>query len=150
MKLKDLLYLKRREREIEEKKTSAKRLVTGTAIGTVLGAVTGLLLAPKSGKETREDISEKTKETTDNVKKTMKDSVDAIRESEEQIRRDIKQKMEEQKYKNMFEVEINKKDREDIEELEESESVEELAEPEDIDKSQLDKKLPSYENEERQ
>ena len=37
---------------------AAKHVLLGTAVGSVLGAVTALLLAPKSGKELRSDISE--------------------------------------------------------------------------------------------
>ena len=34
------------------------------------------MLAPKSGKETREDIVEKTKDTAENTKKSSKDSIE--------------------------------------------------------------------------
>tara|TARA_B100000678_G_scaffold126621_1_gene106012 strand:- start:573 stop:860 length:288 start_codon:yes stop_codon:yes gene_type:complete len=35
---------------------SKLKVVVGTAFGAVVGFVTGVLIAPKSGKETREDI----------------------------------------------------------------------------------------------
>ena len=42
--------------------------VKGFLIGGLVGVVIGLLYAPKSGKETREDIAEKAKELADKVK----------------------------------------------------------------------------------
>ncbi|MFE5319012.1 YtxH domain-containing protein [Paenibacillus sp. NPDC056579] len=51
-----------------------KDLLVGAVVGTVLGAVTALLLAPKSGRELRSDlaegvqtISEKTQHVAENV-----------------------------------------------------------------------------------
>jgi gas vesicle protein len=40
----------------------------GLLIGGLVGVVVGLLFAPKSGKELREDISEKAKDLADQVK----------------------------------------------------------------------------------
>jgi gas vesicle protein len=42
-----------------------KGLVAGTIIGGLAGAITALLLAPKSGKELRQDIAEKSQELYD-------------------------------------------------------------------------------------
>jgi len=42
-----------------------KGLITGTIIGGVAGAITALLLAPKSGKDLRADIAEKSYEIYD-------------------------------------------------------------------------------------
>ena len=42
-----------------------KGLVAGTIIGGLAGAVTALLLAPKSGKELRKDIAEKSQDLYD-------------------------------------------------------------------------------------
>ncbi len=47
------------------KKIDGKKLAFGTALGVVAGFVTGILTAPKSGKETREDI----KNTANSVKR---------------------------------------------------------------------------------
>lgn len=52
---------KRKRIEKEKKKEVAKNVAVGTAIGTAIGAAAGILLAPKSGKETREDISKNQK-----------------------------------------------------------------------------------------
>ncbi|MCX6812791.1 MAG: YtxH domain-containing protein [Candidatus Berkelbacteria bacterium] len=38
-------------------KKSAKNLAVGVAVGAIAGAIAGILFAPKSGKETRADIS---------------------------------------------------------------------------------------------
>ncbi len=38
------------------KKDNGKKIAIGTAIGLAAGYVTGILTAPKSGKETRQDI----------------------------------------------------------------------------------------------
>lgn len=45
-----------------------KSFVKGTIIGVIAGAVAGLLFAPKSGKETQQDIKRVVKETTGDVK----------------------------------------------------------------------------------
>lgn len=47
------------------KSNAGKKLALGAAIGVVAGFVTGILTAPKSGKETRQDI----KKTANNVKR---------------------------------------------------------------------------------
>lgn len=44
-----------------------KTLVEGIAIGAVAGAIAGLLLAPKSGKETRDEITADLTEIKDKV-----------------------------------------------------------------------------------
>jgi gas vesicle protein len=46
--------------------TTAK-IITGLLIGTVIGAVTGLLMAPASGKKTRKDITRKSKKIAKQV-----------------------------------------------------------------------------------
>lgn len=50
------------------KKQTAKNVAIGAGIGTAVGVTAGVLLAPKSGKETRDDISTTTKKTLENVK----------------------------------------------------------------------------------
>jgi len=46
-------------------KDSNKSLLWGALIGSVVGSVTALLLAPKSGRELRQDISEGARQVTD-------------------------------------------------------------------------------------
>lgn len=106
MKLMDLLNEKKREAERKKKVDTAKKI----ALGTAIGAITGILFAPKSGKETREDIAKKTKNTTETVKKSIKDSVESIKETEGKIRGDIKEKVKEFKERDMIEVELEEAD----------------------------------------
>lgn len=44
-----------------------KGILGGAAIGVLAGAIAGILMAPKSGKETRDDIKEYLVEIKDNV-----------------------------------------------------------------------------------
>ena len=64
MGVKDLLNQNKKK----ARKKAAKNVAIGAGIGTAVGVAAGVLLAPKSGKETREDISKVTKETLENVK----------------------------------------------------------------------------------
>jgi len=48
-----------------DKKT--KGILEGAAIGVIAGAIAGILLAPKSGKETREDIKKYALEMKDKI-----------------------------------------------------------------------------------
>lgn len=52
-------------------KKQTKELVIGTTLGIVAGAIAGVLLAPKSGKETREDIVNYTHEMKDKIAKEL-------------------------------------------------------------------------------
>ena len=47
----------------DKKKNVAGKVAAGVAIGALAGAAAGVLLAPKSGKETREDIKKFAKDT---------------------------------------------------------------------------------------
>lgn len=47
---------------------SAKQIIIGTVAGVVAGAIAGLLLAPQSGEETIQQISD----TSDDVKKKLR------------------------------------------------------------------------------
>jgi len=55
--------------------------------GAVIGAAIGILFAPKSGKDTRQYISDKAQQGRDAVSETGKDLVDASREMFERGRK---------------------------------------------------------------
>ncbi len=75
MNLKDLFQKKK-----SSKKETAKNVAIGAGIGTAVGVAAGVLLAPKSGKETREDIANTTKKTLENVKEGLNVAKDKIEE----------------------------------------------------------------------
>lgn len=70
---------------------SAERFFAGFIVGGALGALTGLLLAPTSGEETRKLISEKTSE----VKHKAEGSIHDIQSRTETIVDEIQQKGDE-------------------------------------------------------
>lgn len=71
---------------------SVGRFLSGFAIGAALGAVAGILLAPKSGKETREmlgdmaqDMARKTDETVQDIKRKADTLITDAQEKSEEI-----------------------------------------------------------------
>lgn len=71
---------------------SVGRFFTGVLVGAALGAVAGILLAPKSGKETREmlgemasDMAKKTDETVQDIKRKADTLITDAQEKSEEI-----------------------------------------------------------------
>lgn len=58
----------------------AKNLIGGLLAGAAIGVAVGILLAPKSGAETRDDISKGSRKLTDSLKGTMDDSLELLKE----------------------------------------------------------------------
>jgi gas vesicle protein len=65
-------------------------------IGGLAGAVTMLLLAPQSGKETRKQIQEKSIELRNRTTEMVEDSMAQIRSKANKVTRDVKNYTEEQ------------------------------------------------------
>jgi gas vesicle protein len=68
----------RNRRRIAQRRQNAKNLLLGATIGTAAGAAMGLLFAPRSGRETRDQISQRTGETLDTVKARVSDAGERI------------------------------------------------------------------------
>jgi gas vesicle protein len=58
--------------------TNTTKIVTGFAVGTLLGATLGLLFAPMKGSKTRSLIADKTKDVSDSVGKTYEKAKDML------------------------------------------------------------------------
>lgn len=63
-------WIEKRKKEKQRKLRidTAKKLLIGTAAGSVSGLLGGLLFSPKTGKENREGIANTSKELTNNIK----------------------------------------------------------------------------------
>ncbi len=63
-------WFKKRKKEIQRKSKikTVKKVIFGTAAGSLSGLLGGLLFSPKSGKETRKDIASSSKDITNNIK----------------------------------------------------------------------------------
>lgn len=77
MSLSRLIEEKRKAKARVERNKKAKFAVTGAAIGTLAGVLGGVLLAPKSGKETRNDIKEGSKKAA----QKLNDKTSGLREN---------------------------------------------------------------------
>jgi len=58
----------RSSRAKDMRRSRTKNMVIGVGIGSAVGVAAGILFAPKSGKETRQIIADKTTETVKNFK----------------------------------------------------------------------------------
>jgi gas vesicle protein len=63
----------------KEKKRAVKNTAVGLSLGAMVGAVAGMLFAPKKGKETREDIAKGAKKVALDVKSTAEESFQTIK-----------------------------------------------------------------------
>lgn len=70
MKIKEIIEKKMKERQKRQKRQKAKivkRVTAGAVVGIVAGVFGGVLLAPKAGKETRDDIARTAKDLGENA-----------------------------------------------------------------------------------
>ena len=105
MKLNRIIEEKRKQMEKAKKMETAKNVAVGTAIGTAIGAAAGLLFAPKAGRETREEITNKSKEVAENIKYTVEEQLEATKEWTEKVKNDVKINLEEMKDKKKSKIE---------------------------------------------
>ncbi len=70
---------------------STGKFLTGFIIGGAIGAIAGVLLAPKSGEETRAQLSKTAKETA----KRTKETVEEIQNKADDVVSDLQKKGEE-------------------------------------------------------
>ena len=80
-----LIEQKKREQKKKENLKIAKIATLTATIGATIGAATGILFAPKAGKETRGEIVEKGIELKKNISVKAEDSKNDIKEAKEKI-----------------------------------------------------------------
>jgi len=68
-----------RQKETERRKEACRNIATGVAIGTIIGLTAGILFAPKSGKETRQAIADKTVEMPGQVKQLVSEVIEKLK-----------------------------------------------------------------------
>ena len=73
-------------------------VVVGMLIGGLVGAVTMMLLAPRSGKDTRKQIQEKGIELRDRTNEIVEDTLTQIRSSVDKLTLDGREKFNELKH----------------------------------------------------
>ena len=93
-----IIEKKKKEQKRKQNIKIAKAAGTTALIGTALGITAGLLFAPKSGKEIRKDITEKTVKTKDDIiekSKELKDNISTKIESSKEDLMTAKEKISE-------------------------------------------------------
>lgn len=81
MIIKELLDITGKERKKKQRIKNAKVLAAGIGIAATAGAVAGVLLAPKSGKETRKDIKDKATDAVETTKEVVHKKFEVVKDS---------------------------------------------------------------------
>lgn len=84
----------KKHRKAAEQKKALKNVAVGAAIGATVGAVAGVLLAPKSGKETREELASAAHEAVEKAKVKIEEVKEKAEEVVEEVKVHVKQKLE--------------------------------------------------------
>ncbi len=89
MSIKEVFHKAKREKRKAKAVETAKKVGTGVGIGAAIGSLFGVLFAPKSGKETRQDIVDTAKNSVETIKEGAGDLGEkiskAVEESKEKI-----------------------------------------------------------------
>jgi gas vesicle protein len=84
-----------RSEHIQNSAHAAKSVFTGLLVGSVVGAATALLFAPRSGEETRSNIRDKAVDLRDRTTETVKDTVSQAKSRAYDLKDNVWEKAEE-------------------------------------------------------
>ena len=85
--------------ESDNRNGHGRAVVAGVLVGGITGAITALLLAPQSGKETRSQIQGKVSDVRDRAGEKVEDTLEQIRSRAEQVKLEVGGKASELKAK---------------------------------------------------
>lgn len=94
MSIMDLIEKGKKTISKRQKKQTLPDPLIGAALGLTVGALAGVLLAPKSGKETREDLSNAAKELPGKAKEVLEKAKEKVEETKEKLQ-DARTKVDE-------------------------------------------------------
>lgn len=86
--------MKTHTNELEQKTHAAKPVLSGFLVGSVIGAATALLFAPRSGEETRTEIRDRAIELRDHATETVKDTVSQAKSKVDDVKDNVREKVE--------------------------------------------------------
>jgi len=75
----DLLDLVNRKKRNEERAKTALKFAVGMGIAATIGLAKGILYAPKSGKETREELKKKATDVVEIIKGKVRNKTEALK-----------------------------------------------------------------------
>ncbi len=81
MSIRNLLDMVSKEQRKKEKEKAAQKFAVGMSVVAVAGVATGMLIAPKSGKETRENMKIKAVNAVETIKDTVHKKVETAKDS---------------------------------------------------------------------
>jgi len=81
MTIRHLLDMVNKDKRKKERVKAALEITIGMGIATALGVAIGVLIAPKAGKETREDLKIKAEHTIEAIKDTVHEKTETVKDS---------------------------------------------------------------------
>lgn len=87
------------DRDLHHATRSAKPVVTGLVIGGLIGAATALLMAPRTGEETRAEIRNKALEYRDRTRDVVNETVSNARSKVHELKEGVVEKADELRHR---------------------------------------------------
>ena len=84
----------KKQRELRAQKKILKHVAVGAAVGVTVGTVAGVLLAPQSGKETREELAQTAQVVIDKTRLKLAEVKQKAEGVVEDVRGKVKQEIE--------------------------------------------------------
>jgi gas vesicle protein len=85
MSINDVLDSINKKRRTKERNKTVVNFALGMGLAATIGLMKGILYAPKSGKETREDLKKKASETVDTIKEKVRNGARALKAAKEKV-----------------------------------------------------------------
>jgi len=95
MILNDILDLVSKDKRKNERVNAVQKVVVGLGVVATVGVATGIILAPKAGKETRDNLKKTVINSAETIKDMVHKNVETVKDSAEQVAEDVSDTMEE-------------------------------------------------------
>ena len=92
-------------KEGKDKNKKIAIATAGVATGAVVGKIAGVLIAPKSGKETIEDVKEKSNQVKNKINENIEDTKFKVKESKDKIKEYLAKRKNEKSENEIVEIE---------------------------------------------
>lgn len=81
MLIKDILDMVNKEKRKRDRADAIQKLAVGMGVVVAVSVASGILLAPKSGKETREDLKKKAIDAVEIIRDTIRTKAETVKDS---------------------------------------------------------------------